>query len=122
MKTPIGRDCSFLVLFVWLCCQPLVAQTTNEDFSVIGESVARLLNSADAVKFAEEVTPKFEDWQAIRSTNLIVNGEDPVAGFRQQAQMTRKEIETSARQLLERATAMGVDGMRVKYQLKGATS
>src|SRR5262245_57922336 len=125
MKTPIPRVCLYLVLFaqsMWLCCLPLVAQTTNEDFSVIGENVVRLLNSGDAAKFAAEVAPKFDDWLAIRSTNLITNGEDPVAGFRQQAERTRKEIETSARQLLERANAVGAGGTGVKYKLRSATS
>jgi thiol-disulfide isomerase/thioredoxin len=116
--------CPAFLTLLWLLPQSLTqaATTINEDFSVVGQSVVRLLNTGDAAKFAEEVATSFADWQAVRSTNLIVNGEDPVAGFEKQAERTRTEIETSARKVLERASALGVDGKRVKYQLKEATS
>jgi len=86
----------------------------------VGDCMVRLLNSGDATTFADAVAPRFSDWQAIGSTNLITKGEDPVAEFQKQSERIRKEIESSARQALEQATALGVGGTRVKYRLKSA--
>jgi thiol-disulfide isomerase/thioredoxin len=74
-------------------------QSTNDEFSGVGKAVVELLQTRDTARFADAVAPSIEDWNAILSTNLAKS-------FRN---LTRQEVESSARALLAQATALHLD-------------
>jgi thiol-disulfide isomerase/thioredoxin len=82
---------------------------TNEDFSALSKEVVELLQSRDCERFAKEVAPRFEDWQAIRSTNAEAGGPDALDGFRSSTEFQRRTVEESARQVLVKADMLHLD-------------
>jgi len=84
-------------------------EPTNGDFSAVGDAVGELLQSRDTARFARELAPSIEDWQAILSTNAAEREPDPLNGFRKSAGNQRQKVEASAKELLARADALHLD-------------
>ncbi len=104
------------LLSVLFLCVPVLsvpaaapAAGTNEDFSAVSQSVVKLLQSRDTARFAAELSPTFEDWQSIASTNAARQNPDPLAGFHQSAERARQIIEQGAKQLLTQADSLHLD-------------
>jgi hypothetical protein len=104
-----------LLMVLFLCVPVLSAPAgasaagTNEDFLAVSQSVVKLLQSRDTARFAAEMSPAFEDWQSIASTNAARQNPDPLAGFRQSAGRDRQKIEQGAKRLLARADSLHLD-------------
>ena len=84
-------------------------EPTNGDFSAVGDAVVELLQSRDTARFARELAPSIEDWQAILSTNAAEREPDPVNGFRKSTGDRRQKVEFSAKELLAKADALHLD-------------
>src|ERR1700690_2287952 len=87
-------------------------EPTNGDFSAVGGAVVKLLQSRDTARFARELAPSIEDWQAILSTNPAEREPDPLKGFRAHTDYQRQKVETSAKELLAKADALHLDFSR----------
>jgi thiol-disulfide isomerase/thioredoxin len=110
-----NRAAHFLAAF-FLCvlASPATPPTkpvagTNEDFSAVSASVVELLQSRDTARFAAELVPAIEDWQAILSTNAARQNPDPLASFRQSAEHDHQRVEQGAKLLLARLDSLHVD-------------
>ena len=99
----------FLCVLVSPASAAVSGPGTNEDFSAVGKSVVKLLQSRDTARFAAEMSPAIEDWQSILSTNAAGQNPDPLAGFRQSAEHDRQKIEQGAKQLLAQADSLHLD-------------
>lgn len=84
------------------------AQPAEEDFSALARSVATLLQSRDAARFAKEITPSPQDWTAIASTNELDSAE-ALQSFIRGTEPLRKETEASAKAFLARADGLHLD-------------
>ena len=109
----------FLGVPVWSVPARLAAAGTNEDFSAVSQSVVKLLQSRDPARFAADLSPAFQDWQSIASTNAVGQNSDPLAGFRESVGRDRQKIEQAAQQLLARAVSLHLDfskgGLRAQF-------
>ena len=125
METRIQKTLITPVLAAVIVCAPwqsgmaAPAQTTDQELRPIGEAVVRLMESGDAKKFADVVTPSLKDWLAVRSTNTISKTEDPLgAGFQKQLDYSRQRAEASAQYALSKAAEFGLEPSRLKFRVK----
>lgn len=78
----------------------------------------RLLETKNVAKFADEIVPTLEDWQAVRSTASIAK-DDPIGpAFQKQLGRDRRSVEASAQRTLEKAKALGLGPAQVKFKVK----
>jgi thiol-disulfide isomerase/thioredoxin len=111
-------------LLAWFCLCFLLSQShagdvpawtmnnyepTNGEFLAVGDAVVELLQSRDTARFARELAPSIEDWQAILSTNADEREPDPLKGFRKSTGDRRQKVEFSAKELLAKADALHLD-------------
>jgi thiol-disulfide isomerase/thioredoxin len=96
-------------------------EPTNGDFSAVVDAVVELLQSRDTTRFAGELAPSIEDWQAILSTNADEREPDPLNGFRKSTGDRRQKVESSAKELLAKADALHLDFSKGHLHSKAVT-
>jgi thiol-disulfide isomerase/thioredoxin len=85
------------------------ASSTNEDFSSISKAVVELLKTRDATNFANSIAVDGKDWDSILSTNPVLREPDPTKGLRAASAFQRKQLQSSASQLLAKADQLHLD-------------
>src|SRR5256714_5686808 len=93
--------------------------TVEQNFSEVGEAVARLLQSGDAAGFAKELAPSIADWRAAISTNRVAKGNNPLGpDFQKSLDQQRRKLEASAKRLLAKAAELKLDFARAQITAK----
>ena len=93
--------------------------TVEQNFSEVGEAVARLLQSGDAAGFANELAPSIADWRAAISTNRVAKGNNPLGpDFQKSLDQQRHKLEASAKRLLAKAAELKLDFARAQITAK----
>ncbi len=91
----------------------------EQNFSEVGEAVARLLQSGDAAGFANELAPSIADWRAAISTNRVAKGNNPLGpDFQKSLDQQRHKLEASAKRLLAKAAELKLDFARTQITAK----
>ncbi len=91
----------------------------EQNFSEVGEAVARLLQSGDAAGFANELAPSIADWRAAISTNRVAKGNNPLGpDFQKSLDQQRHKLEASAKRLLAKAAELKLDFARAQITAK----
>jgi len=99
---------------------PLAAvDSTNQAFTVVGECVVRLLETREAERFANELSPSIQDWRSVQATNLPPTGLDPLGSeFQSGLEERRRAIANSAKQVLEMGDNYGLGSSQIHFRLK----
>jgi thiol-disulfide isomerase/thioredoxin len=91
----------------------------KEDFSAVATAVVELLQSSHAMTFAEGLAPSLEDWRTALPTNQAAAGSDPMTTEqRQKLANQRNQLGQSARQLLDKSSALKVRFPQLKLTAK----
>ena len=87
----------------------------------MGEVVVRLLESRDAKKFAQEITPSLDDWRTLQATNNAAKQNAPLGpGFDRGLEIRRREMAANAERVLDKANALGLS--RARFSVKEVTA
>jgi thiol-disulfide isomerase/thioredoxin len=126
MKTSrifVGKLLGVIVALSGLAQVSLRAEETtpaNDEYADLSKAVVRLLETGDAAAFTKAVVPTLADWRATVATNdLNAAGEDPLGGsFQNSLNYQKQNVESAAKQLLARATALKVDFSQLRLTAK----
>lgn len=88
------------------------------ELSELGTNVLELLQSGAAVHFAKSAAPALDDFKSILSTNPAVPSTDPLAPFRSLTETKRRQIERSAKEVLDRAAQLKLDFSKGDWQAR----
>lgn len=88
------------------------------ELSELGTNVTELLQNGAAVHFAKSVAPTFEDFKSILSTNPAAPSGDALAQFRSLAETKRRQIELSAKAVLDWAAQLKLDFSQGDWQAR----
>ncbi len=96
-------------------------QPAADEFSALSNSVAALLRTRDAARFARELAPSPEDWKSVVSTNAPEGAEEALKGMTESAGRMEQQVREGAKALLAKADELHLDFSRGELHLRVVT-